>query len=134
VAFTPQTQALSGFYVNVPSNRPTFKILVGGESVASLPSKVITINNEDDYTTSGSVTLSLSAPSYPANISEMCVSNTASCSSWVGYSSPTQVGWGLTSGDGVKAERPSEDLHPMLSHSGLNKPIKTLGRKGAISL
>ena len=56
----------------------------------------VTINNGATYTTSTTVTLTLSS----TGASEMCISNTNSCSSWETYS--TSKTHTLTSGEGTK--------------------------------
>lgn len=56
----------------------------------------ISLNNNATYTTSISVTLELNA----TNASEMCISNTTSCSNWESYA--TSKSWTLTTGDGTK--------------------------------
>jgi hypothetical protein len=66
------------------------------------PNGSVTINNNDTYTKSPSVTLTLSA-SDADGVSQMCISNTASCSSWEAYA--TTKAWTLTSGDGTKTVR-----------------------------
>jgi hypothetical protein len=63
------------------------------------PTGSIFINNNDVYTKTTSVTLFLSA-SDANGVSQMCLSNTNSCSSWETYA--TIKPWTLTSGDGTK--------------------------------
>ncbi len=63
------------------------------------PQGSISINNNAAYTNSTSVTLTISA-SDPSGISEMCISNTTSCSTWEAYT--TTKPWTLLSGDGTK--------------------------------
>ncbi len=100
ITFAPGVQGLKGTYVSVASDQSTSKILLGGEGTTVLPFRAIRINGGAEFTNTDSVTLSLSAPSYPTDITQMCVSNTASCSSWEGVSSSKQ--WTLSSGDGNK--------------------------------
>jgi hypothetical protein len=64
-----------------------------------LPSGSIIINGGANYTNSTSVTLTLSA-SDADGVSQMCISNTTSCSSWQTYT--TSKPWTLTTGDGTK--------------------------------
>jgi hypothetical protein len=59
----------------------------------------ITINNGAIYTRSTKVILRLSADG-PSGVSQMCVSNTATCTSWISYS--TIKSWHLPKGDGAK--------------------------------
>ena len=54
------------------------------------------INSGATYTTSTNVTLTLSA----SGATEMCISNTTSCTAWQSYA--TSRSWTLTSGDGTK--------------------------------
>ena len=63
------------------------------------PSGSILINGGNANTNSNSVKLSLNATDI-SGISEMCISNTSSCSSWEVYS--TSKAWTLTDGDGIK--------------------------------
>lgn len=63
------------------------------------PTGSITINNNEPYTNSTSVTLTLSATD-ESGVAEMCISNTNTCSSWEPYS--TSKPWNLTPGDGEK--------------------------------
>ena len=56
----------------------------------------VTINGGDSYTTSATVTLTLTS----TGASEMCISNTTSCSSWITYS--TSKSWTLTENEGEK--------------------------------
>ena len=64
------------------------------------PTGSITINSGAAYTNLTSVTLTLSATDDENGVSEMCISNTTSCSSWESYT--TSKSWTLTSGDGTK--------------------------------
>ncbi len=70
-----------------------------GSTDGALPTGVITINNGSDITASEVVTLSLSSSS-TRGISQMCISNTTTCSSWEPYT--TSKLWPLTTGDGFK--------------------------------
>lgn len=63
------------------------------------PTGSISINSGATYTNSTSVTLSISA-SDPSGVSQMCISNTTSCSSWETYT--TSKSWTLSTGDGTK--------------------------------
>ena len=63
------------------------------------PTGSVTINNNAIYTTSTAVTLSLSSSS-TRGISQMCISNTTTCSSWEPYT--TSKSWPLTTGDGLR--------------------------------
>ncbi len=63
------------------------------------PTGSITINGGAAYTNSASVTLTLSATD-PSGVSQMCISNTASCSTWETYA--TSKSWTLPTGDGSK--------------------------------
>jgi len=63
------------------------------------PTGSIIINSGDVSTNSTSVTLTLSC-SDSTGCSQMCVSNTSTCSSWESYASTKP--WTLTSGDGTK--------------------------------
>lgn len=71
-----------------------FSGIAFGEQVGS-----IIINNNATYTKSSSVTLSISATD-SSGISQMCISNTADCSSWVKYK--TKMKWTLPGGEGLK--------------------------------
>ena len=70
-----------------------------GSIDGALPTGAISINNEADSTESTEVTLSLSSSS-TRGISQMCISNTTTCSSWEPYT--TSKLWTLTTGDGFK--------------------------------
>ena len=63
------------------------------------PAGSILINGGTAYATSASVTLTLSA-SDPIGVSEMCISNIASCTTWESY--VTSKPWTLALGDGNK--------------------------------
>jgi hypothetical protein len=63
------------------------------------PTGSITINNNSVYTTTTSVTLSLSSSS-SRGVSQMCISNTTTCSLWEPYT--TSKSWTLTTGDGLR--------------------------------
>jgi C1A family cysteine protease/putative hemolysin len=63
------------------------------------PTGSITINSGAAYAKSTSVTLSLSATD-PNGVSQMCISNTNTCSSWITYA--TSKSWTLPAGDGTK--------------------------------
>ena len=63
------------------------------------PTGSIVINNNDAYTNSVNVTLTLSADD-PSGVSQMCISNTGSCSSWEAYAASKP--WALSGGDGNK--------------------------------
>ncbi|MGQ9570900.1 MAG: RHS repeat domain-containing protein [Thermodesulfovibrionales bacterium] len=65
----------------------------------SPPTGSISINSGAIYSNSTSVTLSISA-SDPSGVSQMCISNTTSCSSWESYT--TSKPWTLTPEDGTK--------------------------------
>ena len=56
----------------------------------------VSINSGASYTTSATVTLTLSS----SGATKMCISNTTSCTSWVDYT--TSKSWTLSSGDGNK--------------------------------
>ena len=64
------------------------------------PSSSITINSGAVYTKTTSVTLTLSASDALSGVSQMCISNTSSCTSWETYA--TSKAWTLTTGDGTK--------------------------------
>ncbi|MBI4689198.1 MAG: hypothetical protein HY754_02855, partial [Nitrospirae bacterium] len=69
---------------------------------ADIPTGTISINSGATYTTSTSVTLTISA-SGPNGVSQMCIGSTSdisSCSGWETYS--TSKSWTLSSGDGSK--------------------------------
>ena len=70
-----------------------------GSIDGALPIGTIAINNDSDITASEVVTLSLSSSS-TRGISQMCISNTTTCSSWEPYT--TSKLWTLTTGDGFK--------------------------------
>lgn len=72
-----------------------------GSIDGALPTGSITINNDAVSTASAEVTLSLSSSS-TKGISQMCISNTSTCSSssWEPYT--TSKLWTLTAGDGTK--------------------------------
>ncbi len=70
-----------------------------GSSDATPPTGSITINNNAVYTTSTDITLSLSSSS-TRGISQMCLSNTTTCSLWEPYT--TSKSWTLTTGDGMR--------------------------------
>jgi hypothetical protein len=63
------------------------------------PTGSVYINSNATYTNFTSVTLTLSA-SDSSGVSQMCISNTSSCSSWESYT--TSKSWTLSSGDGTK--------------------------------
>jgi hypothetical protein len=63
------------------------------------PTGSVLINSDAPYTNSTSVNLTLSAAD-PAGASQMCISNTPSCSSWESYA-PSRS-WTLSSGDEAK--------------------------------
>jgi N-acetylneuraminic acid mutarotase len=63
------------------------------------PTGSISINSGAAYTNTTSVTLTLSCAD-ASGCDQMCISNTASCLSWEGYSSTKA--WTLTSGNGTK--------------------------------
>jgi len=65
------------------------------------PTGSITINEGATYANTVSVTLTLSASDNSGSVSQMCISNTTSCSSWETYTT-TPKAWTLTSGDGTK--------------------------------
>ena len=64
------------------------------------PSSSIIINSGAAYTKTTSVTLTLSASDSLSGVSQMCLSNTGSCTSWETYA--TSKAWTLTTGDGTK--------------------------------
>ena len=66
---------------------------------STAPTGSVAINDNADYTNSTSVTLSLSSSS-TRGVSEMCISDTTTCSSWEPYT--TSKSWTLTTGDGMK--------------------------------
>ncbi len=72
---------------------------VPGSNDTSPPTGSVTINNNADYTTSTVVELLLLSSS-ARGISQMCISNTNTCSSWEPYA--TTKSWTLTEGDGLK--------------------------------
>ncbi len=86
------TQTVTGPYENDSTS-----ITIITDTVA--PTGSITINGGASYTNSTSVSLSISA-SDPSGVSQMCISNTVSCSSWETYT--TTKPWTLLSGDGEK--------------------------------
>ena len=59
----------------------------------------VIINNNDTYTNSVSVSLTLTAAD-TSGVLQMCISNTNSCTSWETYT--TTKTWTLTTGDGTK--------------------------------
>ncbi len=63
------------------------------------PTGSITINSGAAYTKSTSVTLTLSALD-TSGVSQMCISNTTTCTTWVAYA--TSTAWTLPTGDGTK--------------------------------
>jgi hypothetical protein len=99
IIFHPAAASPGGIYLNVPSNKPTFSVLLGGEAVTTLPAKAIMIDNDAEYTNTSSVNLAISAP-YPPNVTQMCLSNSSSCSNWVTYT--TTASWTLSSGSANK--------------------------------
>jgi hypothetical protein len=99
IIFHPGSSIASGASLSVPSSESAFSLLLGGEGSASPPVQAILINGDSEYANSVDVSLALSA-SYPPNVTDMCISNTSSCTAWNGYvSSPT---WTLAGGDGTK--------------------------------
>jgi hypothetical protein len=77
----------------------TFTVTQPGISDTTPPTGSISINGGSTYTNSTSVTLTLSA-SDSDGVSQMCISNSSTCSSWETYA--TSKTWTLTSGDGTK--------------------------------
>jgi hypothetical protein len=63
------------------------------------PTGDVTIDPAETYTRSAAVTLTIGAAD-ASTVTWMCVSNTASCSSWIAYA-PTKA-WTLSSGSGMK--------------------------------
>ena len=63
------------------------------------PTGSVIINNNAAYTNSTSVTLTLTATD-ASGVSQMCISNENTCSSWETYT--TSKSWSLTTGDGTK--------------------------------
>jgi len=62
----------------------------------------ISINTGAAATASTAVTLTLSATD-ATSVTQMCISNTTTCTEWVAFVSPTA--WTLTAGDGIKTVR-----------------------------
>lgn len=73
---------------------------ITSESDTTPPTGSISINSNAIYSKSTSVTLTISATDDSSGVSQMCISNTASCSSWESYA--TSKVWTLPSGDGTK--------------------------------
>ncbi|MGD0844232.1 MAG: hypothetical protein ABSA06_07660 [Geobacteraceae bacterium] len=63
------------------------------------PMGSILINSGSAYTKSAKVTLTLNATD-ASGVSQMCISNTATCTAWIPYA--TSKAWTLTTGDGPK--------------------------------
>lgn len=70
-----------------------------GAIESAAPTGSVAINDNAGYTASASVTVSLSSSS-TRGVSQMCISNTNTCSSWEPYT--TSKSWPLTTGDGLK--------------------------------
>jgi len=65
------------------------------------PSGTILIRSGDLYTTSSLVDLKFSV-SDPSGMSQMCISNTTTCTAWEPFNSTSEYLWTLAAGDGVK--------------------------------
>ena len=74
--------------------------VVGGFDTVP-PTGSIIINDGDVATTSLEVTLKFGGVADPSGISQMCISNTTSCTSWEAYAG-TKNNWSLPSGEGTK--------------------------------
>lgn len=72
----------------------------GGQDNTTPPFGNISINNGSAYVNITSVNLTLSA-SDPNGVVQMCISNSAICTSWEAYA--TSKSWTLPSGDGTKS-------------------------------
>lgn len=66
----------------------------------SAPTGSITINNGTPYTNSTSVNLTLSSTDNNGTVSQMCISNISSCSSWEAFAASKP--WSLPTGDEIK--------------------------------
>jgi len=64
------------------------------------PTGSVTINNNAAYANTTSVTLTLTASDNSGSVSQMCISNTSSCTAWETYG--TTRAWTLLTGDGTK--------------------------------
>jgi hypothetical protein len=65
------------------------------------PTGSVVINNSDLYTKTAKVTLTINADDNGGSgLSQMCISNTATCTSWIPYA--TSKAWTLAAGDGPK--------------------------------
>ena len=74
---------------------------VAGGFDTTPPTGSIVINSGDVGTTGSEVTLQFNSVVDPSGISQMCISNTTSCTSWEAYVS-TKNNWPLLPGDGAK--------------------------------
>jgi hypothetical protein len=103
IIFSPTSTGAKSAILSITSNDPDenpLNVNLNGAGVDTTPpSGSIMINSGDTYTNSISVTLTLSA-SDPSGVSQLCVSNTTSCSLWETYTTPKA--WTLLSGDGTK--------------------------------
>lgn len=74
---------------------------VTGPQDTTPPSGVLLIRSGDPYTTSSLVDLKFNV-SDPSGMSQMCISNTTSCTAWEPFNNTTEYLWTLLAGDGVK--------------------------------
>ncbi|HAM49766.1 MAG TPA: hypothetical protein DCP92_03390, partial [Nitrospiraceae bacterium] len=100
VSFSPQAGGSESALLTISSDdpvTPTLNIPLSGTGIALQGS--LSINGGAAATKTASVTLALSA-SGPNGVSQMCISNTSTCTAWRTFATTTN--WTLTSGDGTK--------------------------------
>ncbi len=80
-------------------NTPEASLSWTGQADGAAPAGTVIIDGNAPYTNTLNVGLTLSATD-PSGVSEMCISNDPSCTSWQPYA--TSQAWTLTPGDGSK--------------------------------
>jgi hypothetical protein len=98
VAFKPQTGGIKNALLSV-STSDTLALIVSLNGAAP-PVGTVAINGGAGFDSSLNVTLTLTAAGEAPGQIQMCISNTATCSSWEPFS--TSRSWTLEAGDGLK--------------------------------
>jgi fibronectin type 3 domain-containing protein len=91
-----------GFVSNYNSSKPSsfYVRCLRGRPETNPPIGSITIEGGAEATDSTAVTLTLAATDDSPGAIQMCISNTASCTTWIPFA--TTKSWTLTTGDGTK--------------------------------
>jgi len=102
VSFTPASRGIKSSRLLISSNvvsTPTILTLKGTSGDVTPPTGSLVINGGAAYTKSTSVTLTLSA-SDAGTVTQMCLSNTSSCTTWQAFAA-TKI-WSLNTTNGTK--------------------------------